>query len=90
MMCLSKQPLWNAFDASAGSLPRASFENLPQKSEPLVPAQKPATSDNHHQYKNSSEVILLHDYACFQLKMLLICIFSKSRGLGFPICLLPG
>lgn len=71
MLCFHMQQ-WNAFDGSTGSPLQASFVNFQPKSEPLVPAQKPPTSGDHHQYKNSLDVMFLHAFICFLLKILLV------------------
>lgn len=67
-LCFSKQP-WNAFDDSFGKVTQASFEHLLQKGEPLVPAQTPPTIADHHQYNNTSEVMLLHVFFFFLLEI---------------------
>ncbi|XP_010245794.1 PREDICTED: probable ADP-ribosylation factor GTPase-activating protein AGD14 isoform X2 [Nelumbo nucifera] len=48
---------WNAFEDNIGSHPQISFGNLPQKSEPQVPAQKPhLTSDQYLSSKISEDL----------------------------------
>ena len=53
--CTSEQS-WNAFEDSNVNLSLASFENLPQKSEPKIPAYYTSTSRD---YFGSSKVLMV-------------------------------
>lgn len=53
--CTSEQS-WNAFEDSTVNLSLASFENLPQKSEPKIPAYYTPTFGDHFE---SSKVLMV-------------------------------